>query len=230
MTPPSSPTFLAATPAQAASLLGEDDVHLWRIPYRPEQRRAPLLAVLGEYLGVPAGAVSLLDAPGGKPRLAGTAAAGGASPRLEFNWSHSGEFALIALSRDLPLGVDIEQLGKRPRVLEIAGRYFDPDEAEALAALDEAARKRAFIALWCAKESVLKAAGMGLSFGLSRLAFRFVAADHWQLARIDPSLGSAPDWRVAGFEAAPGYRGALAWQGGARSLHAFQPPTRHVSE
>lgn len=221
--PPRNPDFLPIAPAEAASQLDAGDIHLWRIPYRPEQRRTPLLALLSEYLGVPAGDVSVLAAPGGKPQLAGPAATGAAHSRLDFNWSHSGEFALIALARDLPLGVDIEHLGKRPRVLEIAERYFDPGEAEALATLDEGARKRAFIALWCAKEAVLKAAGTGLSFGLARLAFRFVAADHWQLARIDPALGSAPGWQVSGFEAAPEYRGALAWRGEARTLHAFQP-------
>ncbi|HET7562082.1 MAG TPA: 4'-phosphopantetheinyl transferase superfamily protein [Rhodanobacteraceae bacterium] len=226
MSPP-NPTFLATAPAVAAAQLDDGSVHLWRIPYRPEQRRAPLLALLGDYLGVPAEDVSVLTAPGGKPRLTGSAAARGARSRLDFNWSHSGDFALIALARDLALGVDIEHLAKRPRALEIAERYFDPGEAEALAAFGEADRKRAFIALWCAKESVLKAQGTGLSFGLERLAFRLDGQGLWQLARIDPALGSTGEWQIAGFEAAPEYRGALAWRGTPRPLHAFQPPTEH---
>lgn len=223
MTPPLKPTFHAAAPAIAAAQLDDGDIHLWRIPYRPEQRRAPLLALLGEYLGVALDESSVFAAPGGKPRLAGSLATGAAHPQLDFNWSHSGGFALVALARDLPLGVDIEHLAKRPRALEIAERFFDPAEAETLAALDESARKRAFIALWCAKESVLKAEGTGLSFGLARLAFRLDGQGLWQLARTDPALGGVDEWQVAGFEAAPDYRGALAWRGDNRRLHAFQP-------
>jgi hypothetical protein len=64
MSPP-NPTFLATAPAVAAAQLDDGSVHLWRIPYRPEQRRAPLLALLGDYLGVPAEDVSVLTAPGG---------------------------------------------------------------------------------------------------------------------------------------------------------------------
>jgi 4'-phosphopantetheinyl transferase len=188
------------------------------------------LALLGAYLGVPANAVSVLAAPGGKPRLAISDAVNATRSRLDFNWSHSGDFALIALARDLELGVDIEHLAKHPRALEIAARYFDSSEAETLAALDEAARKRAFIALWCAKESVLKAQGTGLSFGLARLAFRLDEQGFWQLARTDPALGSTHAWQVAGFEAAPEYCGALAWRGDARNLHAFQPPPARVQD
>lgn len=220
---PGDPVFVARNPSAVAAHLEAGGVHLWRIPYRPELRRGPLLALLGAYLGVPASSVSVHDTPGGKPELAGSLVARNRGSRLEFNWSHSGTLALVALARDLPLGVDIEQLDKRPRVLEIARRYFDPGEAAALATLGDEARKRAFIALWCAKEAVLKAAGTGLSFGLSRLAFRLDDTARWQLAAADSALGSAAGWQVSGFLAAPAYRGALAWHGEAREVHAFQP-------
>ena len=82
-------------------------------------------------------------------------------PEHHFSLSHSGDYAVCALS-DAPIGVDIEQC--RPRsFLSLAERYFTPDECERLRALSTNDRTTAFYRLWTAKESVLKALGVGLS-------------------------------------------------------------------
>lgn len=214
--------FIEADPAAVATRLDADSIHLWRIPHAPQQGRAPLLSLLAAYLGIPAPAVMLEHGARGKPRFArpqGVVPCG--TSGFEFNWSHSGSYALIAIARDVPLGVDIERAVRKPRVLEIARRFFDPSEADALAAIDPAARHRAFISLWCAKEAVLKAAGEGLSFGLARLGFAHANNHDWQLVRIDPVLGQPEDWQLAGFETVTGYHGALAWRGKAREILAF---------
>ncbi len=215
--------FVRAVPETAATRLEEDSIHLWRIPYAFSQGRAPLLALLAAYLGIPASSVVLDEAARGKPHLARGVTGHGDLQRLEFNWSHSGDYALVALARERGLGVDIERLGKNPRALEIARRFFDPVEAASLASLDSGARDHAFIGLWCAKEAVLKAVGEGLSFGLARLAFTWQAGTEWTLARVDPALGRTPDWQLVAFEAAPGYHGALAWRGEVLNIVALQP-------
>lgn len=213
--------FAATAPESAAARLDADSIHLWRIPYALAEGRAPLLALLGAYLGIPAAEVSLEADPGGKPRLA---TALGDQP-LGFNWSHSGDYALVALARSCALGVDIERLGKNQRTLEIARRFFDPTEAEQLALLDPATREDAFIALWCAKEAVLKESGEGISFGLSRLRFARGEDGAWSLARIDPALGTRAHWHLQAFDPVSGYHGALAWRGGSREIVTLQPPT-----
>lgn len=223
------PKFVEADPRHTALRLAADAVHVWRIPYTPSQRRAPLLALLATYLGISASQVVLDQNAKGKPHLQPAAACSDHAQRhpaggtLSFNWSHSGDYALIALARDGALGVDIERLGKKLRALEVARRFFDPAEAATLAALDPAARDQAFIGLWCAKEAVLKAVGEGLSFGLARLAFQRRGAFDWELARVDPALGDIGDWQFRGFAAAPGYHGALAWRGGVREIQTFHP-------
>lgn len=219
------PVFVEADPQAAGGCFDAESIHLWRIPYLPSRGRTPLLDLLGAYLGKPADEVRLEQEPRGKPRLAGASGNPPSAPRLEFNWSHSGEYALVALARGLPLGVDIEHLGKHPRALEIARRFFHPDEADTLASLDAQTCKRAFISLWCAKEAVLKAAGEGLSFGLARLVFGCDAGCDWQMVRADPELGAVAVWQLAAFRAAPDYRGALAWRGGARRIVTFRPAT-----
>lgn len=217
---PADLEFVAADPQSAAPHLDGQTIHLWRTPHVVARGRAPLVALLAVYLGIPEASVVLDQDARGKPRLAFDASGRGTGG-LEFNWSHSGDYALIALSRGCAMGVDIERLGKNRRSLDIARRFFDPAEAETLAPLEPDARDRAFIDLWCAKEAVLKAAGEGLSFGLARLALARRADAGWVLARIDPALGHVADWRLAGFEAAPGYRGALAWRGPSRAIAAF---------
>ena len=214
--------FAEAIPLDVARDLDGHVIHVWRIPYAMSQGRAPLLALLAAYLDRPASSVVLDQDTRGKPRLASSVSASGATDGLEFNWSHSGDLALVALARGCALGVDIERFGKDRRSLEIARRFFDPAEADALARLEPAARDRAFIKLWCAKEAVLKAVGEGLSFGLARLAFAQGADADWSLKRVDPALGEARDWRLTSFEAAPGYRGALAWRGQRRAVATFQ--------
>lgn len=215
--------FVRAAPKEVAPRLDDHSIHLWRIPYASSQRRGPLVALLAGYLGVAQSIVTLEDDARGKPYLAHSAGARDDRAPLEFNWSHSGDYALAALSRRGEVGVDIERLGKNLRAIEIARRFFDGGEADALAVLDQDARDHAFIGLWCAKEAVLKAVGEGLSFGLARLAFAHVGGPDWELARTDPALGEARDWQVSGFDPAPDYRGSVAWRGGNRRIFAFQP-------
>lgn len=217
---PHEPAFAAAVPGAAATRLDADAIHLWRIPYTLSQGRAPLVALLADYLDVPVGEVALLEDPRGKPRLA----TADTESHLQFNWSHSGDYALIALARGCALGVDIERSGKNLRALEIARRFFDPDETRMLALLDPELRDDAFTKLWCAKEAVLKESGEGISFGLSRLQFAHDARDGWSLARTDPALGTPDQWQLRAFAPTSGYRGALAWRGGPREIITLRPP------
>jgi 4'-phosphopantetheinyl transferase len=194
----------ALTLAKLAERLRDDEIHVWQIDYQPQHRRAPLRQVLGAYLGVAADQVSLTHGEYGRPALADAS-----DPSLGFNWSHSGNHALIAIGRAVAPGIDLERLRARPRALEIAARYFSDDEARALTALPADVRAAAFLELWTAKEAVLKALGRGLAFGLDRLTIdrhrdrlslrRLEGEDvrAWQLQRlpVDDTLVAALAWR-----------------------------------
>lgn len=219
--------FIAASPREAAQQFKHDAIHLWRVPYHRKQGRVPLLALLGQYLEVDPASLALQDDEHGKPRLIRHASAARDRQRadgeaLHFNWSHGGEIALIALTRNLEIGVDLEILLPRARTLELARRFFAPAEAEVLAAVMGAERDEAFLRLWCSKEAVLKALGHGLAFGLDRVAFAHQNGDWWP-ACFAAAAGDARDWHVAALNPAPGYVGALAWQGTARTIRAWQP-------
>jgi 4'-phosphopantetheinyl transferase len=81
---------------------------------RPHGRRRwvaarwALRGVLARYLGREPGTIELRFGERGKPMLADT------SSPLRFNLSHSGELALVAVSRDREVGVDVQRIGSRP--------------------------------------------------------------------------------------------------------------------
>jgi 4'-phosphopantetheinyl transferase len=194
--------MLAQTLAKLAEHLRDDEVHVWHLGYRREQGRAPLRRVLAAYLG--------LDADAGRPALAT-----GHDQSLGFNWSHSGDQALIAIGRHVMPGIDVEHRRERPRALEIAQRYFSADEAATLAALPAADRSAAFLELWTAKEAVLKALGRGLAFGLHRLN---IASTGDQLSLLQLEDDDIRAWQLQRLAVDTTLLAALAWRGGARLI------------
>ena len=109
--------------------------------------------------------------------------------------THSDELALIALSLDLELGVDLERRRSISQADRIVESYFTPAEQAQFAGLDEPARADAFLRGWTRKEAILKAKGVGLAGtggGLrddvrDRAAFRAVHAG------LSPAPGSGLD-------------------------------------
>ena len=208
--------FVPALPAQAARQM-KGDVHLWRLPYSRDMRRAPLLALLATYMDAEPAQLELRDDEHGKPHLF---VDGEEHRGLQFNWSHSGAFALLALARDVTPGADIEQPREGVKILDIAQRFFAPAEAQALADCADGEREAMFYRLWCAKEAVLKALGRGLAFGLERVAFER-QGNGWRPAHFDPAAGAAGGWQVRALSPAPGCAGALAWRGPTMPVRAW---------
>jgi 4'-phosphopantetheinyl transferase len=121
--------------------------------------RGTLRELLGRALGISPPAVALRYRPHGKPEL--DPACAPLASELRFNLSHSGQRALIALSR-VEVGADVEWLKKR-RTDDIARRFFAPGEQQRLFALSPGEREAAFFRLWTCKEAFLKVTGEGLS-------------------------------------------------------------------
>lgn len=197
------------TPSKVAEPLHDDEIHVWWLDYRREHGRAPLRALLASYLHTTPEALALVEGEHGRPTLATPHAT------LAFNWSHSGDHALLAIARGIQPGIDLERLRPRPRALDIARRYFCADEADALAALGPAQRDDAFLSLWTAKEAVLKATGRGLAFGLDRLQLAVPPAPS-RLLRLDGDDATA--WQLQSLVPAAGHVASLAWRGPPRRV------------
>jgi len=179
----------------------------WR-PHAPRDPAEPLARqwLAGE-LEVDIDTLPLARDTRGRPRLGTPFAA------WDCNWSHSGDGLLIALGRDVRIGIDLERVRPRGRALDLAQRFFTaPELAWLHAAPSAAVRDHSFLRLWCAKEAVLKAHGHGISFGLHRLRFAD-SPDGLRLVECDAELGRAQDWSLQELRPAPEYLGALAWKG-----------------
>lgn len=138
--------------------------------------RAFVRRVLAQFLGLSSSAIRFHYGKNGKPRLGDDVG----SENIYFNVAHSGNRAVIAVSRSSELGVDLEQICPKPNCLDIAGRFFAEEEQQALHALDGEHRLRAFYRCWTRKEAYVKAIGAGLmvpldSFAVSVRAEQFPA-------------------------------------------------------
>lgn len=165
--------------------LGDREVHLWRIDLHgapwldteaildtserdraarfvfPRDRSRYLRAhhavrvLLGAYLVVSPAMVRIVPDHHGKPMLNDHA--------LGFNLSHSGDCALLAVSRVAEIGVDVEMLRLPREARQIAESVFSAAELETLSSVSDDALETAFFTCWTRKEAYLKALGIGLT-------------------------------------------------------------------
>ena len=147
--------------ARAARFVFERDRHQFIAAH------ALLRLLLQQLAGGPAAAWRFTVGAHGKPALHAAHGLG----RLAFNISHTGGAVACAMTLDHAIGVDIEDLGRRGRLLEIADAYFAPDELVLLRAAPAAAQRETFFRLWTLKEAYIKAHGDGLSLPLDRFSF-----------------------------------------------------------
>ncbi len=169
--------------------------------------RGALRVVLGHWLGLAPEAVRFGSLPNGKPVLAGHA-------EPQFNVSHSGEWALIAVAHGRRVGVDVERVRDDADSGEIARRYFSANEADALGRLSAEAQPEAFFRCWTRKEAYIKARGDGLSFPLDQFDVAFAPGEPPALLanRVEPE--EVGRWSLFDLSAAtPGYAVALAVEG-----------------
>lgn len=85
-----------------------------------------------------------------------------------FNLSHSGKYAAGAFSR-YEVGIDIERIQKQS--MELAKRFYAPQEYEFILQQPPHLRDEMFTRLWCLKESYIKAIGLGMSMSLDSFYF-----------------------------------------------------------
>ncbi|MFO7596775.1 MAG: 4'-phosphopantetheinyl transferase superfamily protein [Desulfocurvibacter africanus] len=124
--------------------------------------RGWLRRILGGYLGCAPREVSLVRLPGGKPCLA--------HGELRFNLSHTDVRALLAVSAEYTLGVDVEEICPVPEAMLLARRWFSKEEMRWIN--ESGDKERAFLRCWVCREAVLKAWGTGLAISLDALVLQ----------------------------------------------------------
>ena len=121
--------------------------------------RAGMRRLLSDYCSTMPARLEFAEEEFGKPVLRDKHSAG----RIYFNLSHSGDFAVLAVGRDGPVGIDIEYCRRNLDFEGVARRFFSKYENDQLSRLSRQQRQSAFYRCWTRKEAVIKTSGMGLS-------------------------------------------------------------------
>lgn len=117
--------------------------------------RGYLRTILAECLDIAPEALDLKKHEHGKLYLE--------SNPVYFNLTHSAGAGVIAVSEDHPVGVDLEFVNRKTKVLEIARSVLNDRELAYLERTRAEDRERLFFHFWTAKEAYLKLLGTGLS-------------------------------------------------------------------
>ena len=116
----------------------------------------------------------LADRIGGGPADLQFSEAGNGKPMLtngpEFNLSHSRDRAVIAVSDNGPVGVDIEFIDRKLASADIARACFTDHECAILDGFDGFDWQKRFFAFWTAKEARMKLTGEGMSLAPKSIA------------------------------------------------------------
>lgn len=122
--------------------------------------RATLRSLLGRTLKVDPAAVRLRRGVRGRPELDGDYA-------VDFNISHTGDTALIAIATGMQdgtrVGIDIEREDRRVNADGLARKFLSERERAEIAPLASDVRRQRFLRLWTCKEAMSKATGDALS-------------------------------------------------------------------
>ena len=156
-----------------------------------------LRKILSLYVAIPAEALSFAYTEHHKPYLNIPD-----QPLIQFNLAHSADIALIAITKQHAIGVDIEKI-KDKDIMAIAKRFFSPPEITALQQLPVLEQLPAFFRLWTRKEALVKAIGKGLSISLSSFSVS-IAEKPEQISLENRS------WSLVSLAIHPDFQSALA--------------------
>lgn len=120
----------------------------------------------------------------GKPYLSGHA-------HVEFNVSHAGGLALIALSVRQRVGVDIEYVDRSIDVHSLARHVLSPLERQSVPITQQT-----FMQHWVAKESALKALGCGITEHLQTISIIAGGSTGYQIICDYPSWPKLKGWEL----------------------------------
>ena len=129
--------------------------------------RLLLRTVLGGYLETKPELIVFARTRHGRPYLQEQVRKGD----LQFSLSYTDGLVAVALHGGTCVGMDVENTDSQINCLDIAQRYFTPDECRELQELSAPLRKTRFFEMWTLKEAFMKAQGLGLKMALDELSF-----------------------------------------------------------
>ncbi len=176
--------------------------------------------VLGSYLNIQPEAVRYTRKLKGKPILNPLVH----DEHLHFNLSHSNEFAMLAISRNLEVGMDVEYVNRKNHWLKLVRRFFTETEQQAFFTLPPDQQQRAFFQVWTRKEAHMKVTGQGLHLSPTQFTVSVPPASPQLLAMNGVPEEQLSRWRMYEIEmpeSARAYCACLSVDGHANKLERF---------
>lgn len=164
--------------------------------------RARLRQILADEIGCTTQELDFTYSKHGKPSLVGH--------QLEFNLSHSEDYALYAIHPTAQVGIDIESKQRDLEFDSMAQRFFSANESKLIKSLSGTEQRQAFYSCWTRKEALLKAIGKGLSFPLKDCEVVIAADETPRVIAIAGSENDPNEWSLYNLELLPDFAAAVA--------------------
>jgi 4'-phosphopantetheinyl transferase len=174
-----------------------------------------LRRILADYLGATPASIHFSTTNYGKPELVNGSG-------LRFNLSHSGDWAVVAVTWRQQVGVDMEQHRDDLECMELARRFFSKQEIYELEHVCDSERARAFFDCWTRKEAYVKAIGHGLSHPLETFSVPLRADLDEPFALFNPA--DKTTWRLQSLTAPADCSAAVVtegWDVGELNIYAY---------
>ena len=221
--------------------LASQEIHVWKVPLRPpeiwlkklknllngeereraERYKAParqeafvttrgmLRYILGWYLDTKPEHLKFDMGSHGKPYLVEPPT----SPGISFNLAHSADLALLAITHDRQVGIDIEH---HRQILDYAGmvkRICSPAEQSFLMKIPHESQLTAFLSCWTRKEAYTKAIGKGITFPLNTITVSLTRELPVKLLHVEGHADEPSRWTMCELFPGAGYSAALVGEG-----------------
>ncbi|MDN3658648.1 4'-phosphopantetheinyl transferase superfamily protein [Ferruginibacter paludis] len=218
---------LDITPLSKNRLLGllstDERERAGRFRFERDQKRfiaarGMLRQILGYYLGIPPQELRFKYTSHGKPFLVTNAG----YDTLQFNLSHSDAVALLAITPDRDIGIDIERIRCDVAVGQIANSFFSSNEIISLERIDDDQRSGVFFQYWTRKEAILKAVGEGVLARMQQFDVSLISERVLLPHVLAGDKRESSDWHVQDLCPGRGYVAAIAVEGSDCDLSCWQ--------
>ena len=127
----------------------------------------------------------------------------------QFNLSYTDGLVAVAVTLESRVGIDVENTSRETDCLEIAERYFSPDEYKELVQLPVPLLKQRFFEFWTLKEAYLKARGLGLNAPLAEASFAIGNNDSVTMNPTPMTMADDGDWHLRMLKPGPEHTAAF---------------------
>jgi len=210
--------LLDVTPVEFEILLGflsvDELTRAGRFHFERDQKRfivarGILRKILGHYLKKNPDDIRFEYTSHGKPILA----PGVDKEKICFNLSHSGAFALYAVTQRKKIGIDIEGIRDDIEIDQIARKFFSQNEIDSLEKIDINKRSGLFYQYWTRKEAFLKAGGEGISFPMEKCDVSLISGRVLSPVTVQDNNSEISSLQVQDLFPGNGYAAAIAVEG-----------------